>query len=248
MVSSFGSRSSRRIALSVSQKNLASDSRARTTRSLPAVMARPPSLATRFEVRTKAGARRVGAGLAQHEALLVGPDGGADGLGRDVEEGFVEGAHQHHGPFDEAGDLLQQPLVLDEFEAAREGEVAGVVQDDVLAPLRRRARPWRAPGPDVIVEAADLDGLGRQEAVAVGGGAGRDPVDRERHHVGRLGLGPEGARRWIAADAPSAGRRAGPRPAPQRIDFGQGKLRMIWGRISARTSRVARPGRSITAT
>ena len=36
--------------------------------------------------------------------------------------------------------------------------------------------------------------------------------------------------------------------APQRIDFGQGKPRMIAGMISAITSFVARPGLSITAT
>ena len=34
---------------------------------------------------------------------------------------------------------------------------------------------------------------------------------------------------------------------PQRIDFGQGKPRMMAGRISASTSKVACPGRSITA-
>ena len=36
--------------------------------------------------------------------------------------------------------------------------------------------------------------------------------------------------------------------APQRIDFGQGKLSMMGGRISASTSIVGRPRRSITAT
>jgi len=35
--------------------------------------------------------------------------------------------------------------------------------------------------------------------------------------------------------------------APQRMDFGQGKLLMISGRSSASTSSVSRPGRSITA-
>ncbi len=35
--------------------------------------------------------------------------------------------------------------------------------------------------------------------------------------------------------------------SPQRIDFGQGKVRMMTGRISARTSSVGRPGLSISA-
>jgi hypothetical protein len=36
--------------------------------------------------------------------------------------------------------------------------------------------------------------------------------------------------------------------APQRMDFGQGKVFTMPGRISASTSGVARPGFSITAT
>jgi hypothetical protein len=36
--------------------------------------------------------------------------------------------------------------------------------------------------------------------------------------------------------------------APQRMDFGHGKLRMIPGRTSASASWVGRPGRAITAT
>jgi hypothetical protein len=39
-----------------------------------------------------------------------------------------------------------------------------------------------------------------------------------------------------------------PEAAPQRMDFGQGKSRMMAGRISASTSCVGRPGRSIRAT
>ena len=41
--------------------------------------------------------------------------------------------HQRHRPFDEAGDLFEKPRVLDEFEPLREGEILGVVQDDVAS-------------------------------------------------------------------------------------------------------------------
>ena len=67
--------------------------------------------------------------LAHHEAFLVGADGGADHLGRDLEERLLERAHQHHRPFDEAGDLLEQALVLDELVA-----------------LARRRGSWRRRG------------------------------------------------------------------------------------------------------
>ena len=58
ILSSFATRCSSGILRSLSQKNFASDSRAATTRSLPATMATPPSRATIFETRMKFGARR----------------------------------------------------------------------------------------------------------------------------------------------------------------------------------------------
>ncbi len=44
---------------------------------------------------------------AQHEALLIGADGGADHLRRNLEELLLEGAHQRHRPFDQTGDLVE---------------------------------------------------------------------------------------------------------------------------------------------
>ena len=78
----------------------------------------------------------VPSGPPRDEALLVGADRQPDHLVGDREEILLELAHQHDRPFDEAGDLLEQPLVLDQFEAGGEGEVGGVVRDHVAAPLR----------------------------------------------------------------------------------------------------------------
>ena len=69
-----------------------------------------------------ASAMPLPASLAQHETFLIGADRRADHLGRDFQEVRLELAHQHDRPFDEAGDFLQQPLVLDEFEPVRERE------------------------------------------------------------------------------------------------------------------------------
>ena len=80
--------------------------------------------------------------VAQHEAFLVGADGGADHLVRDREERLVERAHQHHRPFDQARDLGQQAVVLDQLEALREGEVLRVGEDDLACAAPGRARPW----------------------------------------------------------------------------------------------------------
>ncbi len=161
------------------------------------------------------GSQRVGPDLPEHEALLVGADRRPHRLAGNLQEGFVEGSEQHNGPFHEPGDLLQQSLVLDEVETAGEGEVAGVVQDDVLAPVRVEDDVGALQGLDVVVEAADLDRAGREEAVAIGRGAGLDPIDRERHHVRSLGLGAEGRddRLQRAHPAQGAGLRRGRTPA-----------------------------------
>ncbi len=183
------------------------------------------------EVRDQDEGRRqvLGAALAQHEALLVRPDGRADRLGGDVEEGLVERAHQHHRPLHEARHLLQQSLVLHEVEAAGEGEVAGVVQDHVLAPVGVEDDLRALQGLDVVVEPAHLDRLGGEEAVAVGHRAGRNPADRNGDHLRRFGLRPEGGddrlQRAHPAQAARLGRGRAPahgfRPGEASDDLGQ---------------------------
>ena len=178
----------------------------------------------------------------QDEAFLVGADRRADHFGRDVEERCLEFAHQHDRPFDQAGDLLEQALVLDQLEPLREGEVLGVGEDDGLAPVGVEHDLGLLQGVDIILEAAHLDRRGRHEAMAVGRIARRHAVRPRRERSPRLVLRAERAENARAAGAPSAARPAAAEAAPQRIDFGQGKARMIAGRISAITSSVVAAG------
>src|SRR5918993_2022125 len=134
-----------------------------------------------------------GGWLAQDEAFLVGPDGGADHLRWNVQEGFIEGAHEHHGPFHQARHFFQQALVLNEFQTLRESQVPRVVQDHVLAPVRIEHHLRALQRRRIIVEALHADRARREEAVAVGHVAGRNAVDLEAHHLRVLRLGPEGA-------------------------------------------------------
>ena len=78
--------------------------------------------------------------------------------------------------------------------------------------------------------------------------ARRDAVDLEAHDLRLLGLGPEGADDGMERPHPAQASRARAEAAPQRMDFGHGKVLTMAGRISASTSGVARPGFSITAT
>ena len=109
-----------------------------------------------------------GSCFTQHEAFLVGADGGADDLGRQVEERRLEFAHQHHRPFDEAGDFLEQALVLDERQPLRESKILRVGEDDRLAPVGVEHDLGLRERVDIIVVAADMDRRGRHEAMAPG--------------------------------------------------------------------------------
>ena len=133
--------------------------------------------------RLKAG-HDGGRRLTEHKALLVGADGGADHFGRQIEERRLEFAHQHDRPFDQPRDFLEKTLVLDQGEPLSEGEVAGVGEDDRLAPLRVENDLGFPQRLDVIVETADLDGRGRHETMAEGHIASFDPVDFELDDLG----------------------------------------------------------------
>ena len=160
----------------------------------------------------------------------------------------IERAHQHHRPFDQARDLDQQTGILDQFEALREGKVLRLGQDDVAPPRRIDDDFGLFELGHPVVLAAHLDRARREEAMAIGGGAGRDAVRHSNFTIsGSSVSGPK------VATMECSGRTQLSAPgfadsAPQRMDFGHGKLRMTSGTISAITSIAARPGFSMTAT
>ena len=201
---------------------------------MPAAIAAPPSRA--IEVRDEDEA--VGEAAVrppQHEALLVGADGRPDDLRRDVEKILLELAHENDRPLDEARDLLEQALVVDEGQPLREGEGPRVLEDDRLAPVGVEDDLGFLERVDVVVEAAHVDRLRRHEAVAPGEFAGLDSVDRERHDLG--GVMPVASVQRTPRRGRTQRRASGRVEAlPQRIDFGQGKARTTAGTISASAS------------
>ena len=78
----------------------------------------------------------------------------------------IERAHHDDRPFDEAGDFLEQALVVDDGEALREGEVVGVGADDVLAAVEVEDDLGLLERRHVVVEAPHLD---RRRARGSGG-------------------------------------------------------------------------------
>ena len=167
---------------------------------------------------------------------------------RNRQEFLVERAHQHHRPFDQAGDLVQQHLRPRPVQspARRRGCLASAR----MMSLRRCGSSTTFAVSQlglVIVEAAHRDRGRRHEAMAVAWSC-RPRCRRWRTARPRaLRSRARRSRRWNAAGAPRSARRARPERSPQRIDFGHGKVRMMTGRISASTSSVARPGFSISA-
>jgi hypothetical protein len=127
----------------------------------------------------------------KYKTLLVVADGGADHFAGDRQEFLIERTHQHHRPFHQARDLVEQPLILDQLKTLREGKLLGIGQDDVLAARRIEHDFCRLQLGLVIPEAAHADRRRRHEAVAEGGLAGLDAVDGEFHHLRRFGFQPE---------------------------------------------------------
>ncbi len=183
--------------------------------------------------------------IAQHEAFLVGADGGADHLVGDRQEGLVERAHQRHRPFHQTGDLRQQALVLDQFEALREGEVLGVGEDDLGAARGIEHHLGGLQLGDIVVEAAHLERVRRHEAMAARLVAGLDAVDVEMARCRAPRFPGRRWRRWNAAAAPRSEPGA---DRPSASTSARGSRAPPPG-SSRRSPRCAgRPGFSITAT
>ena len=101
--------------------------------------------------------------IAQREIFLMRAHGGLQNFRRHIHELVFDGADQHHRPFGQARHFVQQPLVLDQFEAQRESLLLRVVQDDLLALGGVEHHMRGAQLLVIIVEAAHLDLACRQE-------------------------------------------------------------------------------------
>ena len=94
-----------------SQKCRASAKRARSTRSLPATIAAPPSSASMLATKTKQWRQRARP-RAEREIALVHPHRDLQHLGRQVHERGVDAAEHRHRPFDQARDFIEQAGVV----------------------------------------------------------------------------------------------------------------------------------------
>ncbi len=121
-----------------------------------------------------------GLGIADREELLVLLHRGLQHLGGQRQEAVLDVAHQHDGPFHEAGDLAQQALVLDQFQPAREGDLLRVVPQRLGPFVRGQDHLGALQLGLVILEARDLERGDAHEAVAARDAARLDAVDLER--------------------------------------------------------------------
>ena len=149
---------------------------------------------------------------------------------------FVDAAQQDDRPFDEAGDLGEQGLVFDDFEALGEGELGGVVPDRLgaLGGVEHDEGALELGG--VVLEAGDLERGGSHEAVAA---ACRSPAAMPSIAKGTISAPASVVSRQRIE---CSGRTQRSEPAPQRMDFGQGKARTVASTVSATISAAGRPG------
>ena len=223
-----------------SQKNFASDSRARSTRSLPATISLPPSSASMLATTTKLLASLL-VRVAQREIFLMRAHGGLKNFRRHIHEGLVDLRRSAPPAIRQAPSLRSaRPSSSINSSPSANAFCLRLVQDD-LAPLggiqdhmrvaqlrlviveagEPRSRPSdKEPWPRVIVPAHHAGDLERNHFAVEGGNDGvQRPHPAERRH-----LRPSAS---ISARAIWQSPRAGFRPARRRS---------------------ARPLRSITAT
>jgi hypothetical protein len=142
---------------------------------------------------TKCGARPCFAGSRK-----------ADHLGRQVEELRVHVAEDGGRPFGQAGDLVEQAVVVDEGEAPVVAGGAGGLEDAQLAVGDVEEDVLALQLVAVVGEVLHREGLaGAEEAVAFGGVAGGDAVDLERDH-GAVEQGDDPLQRADPAQRPGA--------------------------------------------
>lgn len=159
--------------------------------------------------------------------------------GGKVQEPRVHVAQHRHGPFHQAGHLVQQPLILDQLQVAGEAQRLGGLDDPVL--------PLRGVQDHVVllqllgvgVEVLCLERLARaHETVTLGGVAAGDAVDLERHDLAVEHTEDAAQRAHPAHLAGSGHHRLGPREvADDRLNH----LGHDFGRRPALAVHVSKP-------
>ena len=108
-----------------------------------------------------------------------------------MQKFLVERAHQHHRPFDEARDFVEETFVLDHFKPLGEGKLLCLGADDVAAALGVEHDLGLPELALIIVETPHRERLRREESMAARLIAGREAADRKRNHIRLLGLRPK---------------------------------------------------------
>ena len=119
----------------------------------------------------------LGPRVTQREALLVRLHRGHQALGRHVEEGRIERAHQHDRPFGQSGVLGRERVILDQCKLGILGELVSLDRDHLAAAIGIEHDLVAFELLLVVGEALDLERLVAVEAVAarqVGAGGPRD--------------------------------------------------------------------------
>ncbi len=139
------------------------------------------ALVLRLHIGDEQEARREPAGVIQErEIFLVRAHRRGEHLRRQRHEGVVDAPRQDHGPFDEAGHLLQQRIVAAKREPGgfRRGFGPFADRGAPLVGIEQHVALRQAPL--VVGEAGDTEFVGPQEAVpACLVGEGQDPPGAE---------------------------------------------------------------------
>ena len=242
-----GTRLSSRDRRSRSQKCRASENRARSTRSLPATIAAPPSGASMLATNAKM-ARPMPSGWREREIALVDPHGDLHDLRRQIHERGIDAPQQRHRPFHQACDLVR----AGPDRPARSQRGLGGAGAAMPSAIRRA--PFRGIGDHMACAQFGLP-IGRppnrkrarcQEAMAFG----QIAAGQAMPVIGAVAQIENGT---TLPSSRQTMRRSGRTQVnalvpPQRIDFGHGKRRSSAGMAPAMTAAASCAGVALSST
>ena len=125
----------------------------------------------------------LGARLTQREALLMRLHRRRQDLGGHFEEGLIERAHEHDGPFRQTSVLGEQRVVLDQLELGVLGERVRLLGNGGGALRGIEHHMMRGELRFIIREILDLERAGSEETMTARLVARFDPCDLERHDL-----------------------------------------------------------------
>ena len=127
--------------------------------------------------------RQLAVGIQAGEIFLMAAHGCGQHFRRHVHESVIDGTHQHHRPFDQPGDFVQQTRIVLHRQPFGGGQLVGFGLDQLAALGRVEHDLGGGEFLLVVGKVFDFEGIGREETMADGGRPRQDAAEIKGHRL-----------------------------------------------------------------